>query len=118
MIINSGKANISCLSALISPDKALLCRSIKPEEGKPTLNVFGYSALILNRTLRLRAVTEETTTAYILKRRDLLDSMNKSVLDFESFNELRERMLLMRRVEDIGASAVRDIEPPYLPYRY
>lgn len=96
----------------------MLSRTIKPEEGKPTLNVFGFSSLILNRPINLKAVTEETTTAYILKRKDVLESISKSVLDFESFNELRERMQVMRRVEDIEAPSIRDIERHYLPNIY
>jgi hypothetical protein len=35
-----------------------LARVIKPEEGKPTLNVYGYSSLILNRNINLKAITQ------------------------------------------------------------
>ncbi len=99
-------------------EKNVLARTIKPSEGNPTLNVFGFSSLILNRAINLKAVTQETTTAYILKRKDLVESISKSSADFESFNELRERMLLMRRVEGVEAPSVRDIERHYMPNIY
>jgi len=34
-----------------------IVRVIQPVEGKPTLNVFGYSSLILNQKVDLKAVT-------------------------------------------------------------
>lgn len=89
VIINSGKVNIYYCRTHHNQELTKLGRVIKPEEGKPTLNVYGFSSLILNRSISLKAVTEETTTAYILKRSDILESTTKSILDFESFNELR-----------------------------
>lgn len=89
VIINNGKVNIHYTRNHHDQQLSKLARVIKPEEGKPTLNVYGYSSLILNRHINLKAITEETTTAYILKRKDILESLGKSILDFESFNELR-----------------------------
>lgn len=82
MIINNGKVNIYYKKCHHNQELIKLGRVIKPEEGKPTLNVYGYSGVILNRNINLKAITEETTTAYILKRSDLIDSMTKSILDF------------------------------------
>lgn len=86
VIINNGKVNISYYQTFHNIEKSKVCREIKPEEGKPTLNVFGYSSLILNRNICLKGITAETVTAYILKRKDILESISKNVLDFESFN--------------------------------
>jgi hypothetical protein len=55
--------------------------------------------MILNRKINLKAVTQETAAAYILKRSDVLECLDKYSLDFESFNELREKMLIVKLIE-------------------
>lgn len=82
VIINNGRVSIFCVANVHNSEKNVLARTIKPSEGNPTLNVFGFSSLILNRAIGLKAVTQETTTAYILKREDLLESISKSAADF------------------------------------
>ena len=57
-------------------------RNISPQEGKPTLNVFGYSALILNKDIDLEANTKDTSVIYLLRRKDVLECMDKNMLDF------------------------------------
>ena len=63
-----------------------MCKTIEPIEDNVSLNLFGYSTFILNRNSKLKAITEDTTTVYILKRNDILQSLNNSMLDFQSFN--------------------------------
>ena len=86
VIIDSGKVHIHLKKYHNYQDITKLAKIIKMEEGKPTLNVIGYSSLILNRNLQLKYLTEDITTAYILKRSDMLESLGKSLLDFEGFN--------------------------------
>lgn len=58
-------------------------KNISPQEGKPTLNVFGYSGLILNKDIDLEANTKDTSVIYLLRRKDVLECMDKNMLDFE-----------------------------------
>jgi hypothetical protein len=44
--------------------------------------VFGYSALILNRDIDLSATTRDVSVIYLLKRKDVLEGMDKNMLDF------------------------------------
>jgi len=46
------------------------------------MNVFGYSSLIMNRNIRLKGITKETAVSYVLKRKDVLECIEKSMLDF------------------------------------
>lgn len=55
VIINSGRVTISAVKQHHSREIEKVVRSVKPEEGKPTLNVFGFSALILNKDIPLKA---------------------------------------------------------------
>ncbi len=61
--------------------RSKLVKSIEPIEGKPTLNVFGYSALILNQDILLKAVTNQTAAVYQLKRKDIQDCLLKNMTD-------------------------------------
>ena len=65
---------------------AKLVRNIEPVEGMVTLNVFGYSSLILDKDTQLQAVAKEVSVAYILKLKDMIETIRKYLLDFESFN--------------------------------
>lgn len=107
VIIDSGKVNIYFKKNHHNQELIKQARVIKPEEGKPTLNVFGYSAVILNKNMNLKAITQETTTAYILNRSDIIESMGKSILDFESFNQLRQKMQQCVKMEEIEAPALK-----------
>jgi len=57
IIINSGKVNVFYKKIHHNQDIAKVVRVIKPSEEKPALNVYGYSSLILNRNINLKAVT-------------------------------------------------------------
>jgi len=59
-----------------------LVRTIEPIEGKPTLNVVGYSNLILNQNIDINAVASEMTSGYVLKRSDVLDCIDRSLIDY------------------------------------
>ena len=72
IIIDSGKININVKKTHHNQEIVKLAKVIESEEGKPTLNVVGYSSLILNRNVNIQLNTEETTTAYILKRVDMI----------------------------------------------
>lgn len=76
-------------------------KNISPQEGKPTVNVFGYSALILNRDIDLSVTTKDTSVIYLLKRKDVLECMDKNMLDFEGIAELRETMLQFQNINSI-----------------
>jgi len=71
-IINNGKVNIYCQYNHLNVDKKVLCKTIEPIDNTVSLNLFGYSTLILNRNANLKAITEDTTTVYILKRNDVM----------------------------------------------
>jgi hypothetical protein len=53
------------------------------------MNVFGYSSLISNRNIKLKAIAKDTAVSYVLRRKDILECIEKSMLDSESFNEIR-----------------------------
>jgi len=57
-------------------------RTIEPIEGKPTLNVVGYSNLILNQSIDINAVASEMTSGYVLKKSDVLDCIDRSLIDY------------------------------------
>jgi hypothetical protein len=59
-----------------------LVRTIEPIEGKPTLNVIGYSNLILNQNIDICAVANEMTSGYVLRRSDVLECIDKSLIDY------------------------------------
>jgi hypothetical protein len=46
------------------------------------LNVIGYSSLILNRDMDLVSHADEMTSGYVLRRTDLLDAVQKSMIDY------------------------------------
>lgn len=66
-----------------------MVRTIEPIEGKPTLNVIGYSSLILNMDISLFSKASEMTSGYVLRMSDVLESIDKSMIDYESFHEMR-----------------------------
>lgn len=71
--------------------------------------MFGYSALILNRDINLSATTKDVSVIYLLKRKDVLEGMDKNMLDFEGIAELRESMLQYKNINSIEAPTLRDI---------
>ena len=66
--------------------KTKLVRTIEPIEGKPALNVIGYSSLILNQNIDLYSCASEMTSGYILRMSDVLECIDKSMIDYESFH--------------------------------
>lgn len=81
-IINSGSVDIDIIHQSSNVELRKYIKNISPQEGKPTLNVFGYSALILNRNIDLQGITKDTSVIYLLKRKDVLECMDKNMLDF------------------------------------
>jgi hypothetical protein len=57
-------------------------REIRPSEDSLVMNVYGYSSMIMNRNIRLKAVAKETAVSYVLRRKDILECIDKSLLDF------------------------------------
>ncbi len=96
VIINSGSANIYIEKHHNNISIMKKVREIKPSENAMAMNVFGYSSLIMNRNINLKAISKETAVSYVLRRKDVLECIEKSMLDFESFNELREKMTLFK----------------------
>lgn len=109
LIINSGSINIDIANQSSNIETKKFIRNIAPQEGKPTLNVFGYSALILNKDIDLEATTKDTSVIYLLKRKDVLECMDKNMLDFEGIGELRERMLQYKNINHVEAPSMMDI---------
>ena len=58
VIIDSGKVNVYFKKNHHNQELLKIARVIHPEEGKPTLNVYGYSSLIVNKSMNLKAITE------------------------------------------------------------
>lgn len=85
-------------------EKKKIVKKIQPIEGKPTLNVFGYSAMILNKNIDLRATTQEISAVYLLRRKDMIECMSKNMLDFEGVAEQREKMLQYLNINFIEGS--------------
>jgi hypothetical protein len=63
LFIQKQHSNISCRK---------LVKTIETVEGKPTLNVYGYSSLILDKDVSLFASAEVLTSAYELRLVDVL----------------------------------------------
>lgn len=57
VIINSGKVDVFFKKIHHNQEIIKVVRVIKPSEEKPALNVYGYSSLILNTNMNLKAVT-------------------------------------------------------------
>ena len=53
------------------------------------MNVIGYSSLILNMDNLLFAKASEMTSGYVLRVSDVLECIDKSMVDYESFHEMR-----------------------------
>lgn len=73
MIINHGKVCVYIEKKQNNVLRQKNVRIIEPIEGKPTLNVFGFSSLILNRDIGVYAHADQITSAYQLKRSDVLE---------------------------------------------
>lgn len=89
IIVNHGKVNLFIEKRQNNIIKNKLVRIIEPIEGKPTLNVIGYSSLILNQSIDLFANASEMTSGYVLRMSDVLECIDKSMIDYESFHEMR-----------------------------
>lgn len=87
--MNSGSAKIELQIKNNNMEICKLLKTLKIEEGKPNLNVFGYSSAIMNKDIDLVATAQENTVVYLLKRKDILECLDKNMLDFESFTEQR-----------------------------
>ena len=101
VIINHGKVNMFIEKRQNNIIKSKLVRTIEPIEGKPALNVIGFSSLILNMDIDLFSKASEMTSGYVLKMSDVLECIDKSMVDYESFHEMREKMLLIPIKESI-----------------
>ena len=101
IIINHGKVNMFIEKRQNNIIKSKLVRTIEPIEGKPALNVIGFSSLILNMDIDLFSKASEMTSGYVLKMSDVLECIDKSMVDYESFHEMREKMLLIPIKESI-----------------
>lgn len=69
----------------------------------------------MNRDIDLEATTKDTSVIYLLKRKDVLECMDKNMLDFEGIAELRERMLQFKNLTLVEAPSMMDIEKHYVP---
>jgi len=101
IIINHGKVNMFIEKRQNNIIKSKLVRTIEPIEGKPALNVIGFSSMILNMDIDLFSKASEMTSGYVLKMSDVLECIDKSMVDYESFHEMREKMLLIPIKESI-----------------
>lgn len=101
VIINHGKVNMFIEKRQNNIIKSKLVRTIEPIEGKPALNVIGFSSMILNMDIDLFSKASEMTSGYVLKMSDVLECIDKSMVDYESFHEMREKMLLIPIKESI-----------------
>ncbi len=107
MVINHGRVSMFIIKKHNNITRRKLVKNIEPIEGQPMLNVIGYSSLILNRDIDLVAHADEMTSGYVLRRSDLLDAVQKSMIDYEGFHEMRERMLLYHSKESIEAPTLK-----------
>lgn len=82
IIINTGHVNIYIAKTHNNISIMKKVREIKPIENSVVMNVFGYSSVIMNRNLMLKAITKETAVSYVLRRKDVLECIEKSMLDF------------------------------------
>ncbi len=89
IIVNHGKVNLYIEKRQNNIIKNKLVRTIEPIEGKPALNVIGYSSLILNQNIDIFSIASEMTSGYILRMSDVLECIDKSMIDYESFHEMR-----------------------------
>jgi len=72
VIINSGCVNVFIEKHHNNVSILKKLREIKPSEDGLVMNVFGYSSVIMNRNIRLKAITKETAVSYELRRKDVL----------------------------------------------
>ena len=49
----------------------------------------------------LEATTQEMSTVYLLRKKDLVECISKNMLDFEGVADLREKMLQYRNINEI-----------------
>ena len=86
IIVNHGKVDIFIEKRQNNIVKNKLVRTIEPIEGKPALNVIGYSSMILNMDINLFSQASEMTSGYVLKMSDVMECIDKSIVDYESFH--------------------------------
>lgn len=55
------------------------------------------------------------TSGYVLKMSDVMECIDKSMIDYESFHEMREKMLLYSMKEAIEAPSLKDSSYHYTP---
>lgn len=62
-------------------------------------SIFGYSSIISGKPTNLRAITKDFTVIYNLEKSELLEVVNDDSNDYESFCELKEKILLEKYPE-------------------
>ena len=55
------------------------------------------------------------TSGYVLRMSDVLECIDKSMVDYESFHEMREKMLLYSIKESIEAPTLKDSNYHFTP---
>ena len=81
-IINSGSVDIEIITQHNNAEIRKFVKNIKPMEGVQALNVFGFSSMILNKNIDLEATSQDISTVYLLRRKDMLECIEKNMLDF------------------------------------
>ena len=72
IIINSGCVDIYVEKTHNNYNLLKKVREIKPSEESLAMNVFGYSSLVMNKNIRIKAIAQETAVSYVLRRKDFL----------------------------------------------
>lgn len=79
--------------------KKKLKEIVKVDKKEISDNIFGYSSIICDKPTNLRAITKDFTVIYNLEKNELLEVVNDDSNDYESFCELKEKILLEKYPE-------------------
>ena len=71
--------------------------------------------MIMDRNIALFARAEALTSAYELLASDVLEIISKNMIDYETFHEMREKMLISPIKESIEAPILNDSTFHYTP---
>lgn len=72
-------------------------------------NVFGYTSIISQRPIRLKATCKETSICYTLSKSDFYECLMESEDDIQRFHELKLDIDLAKIPEEIEAPAIINI---------
>lgn len=93
-----------------------LLKTIEPKDAVDISdNIYGYSAVIAGKPVKLEAVSKDFTCAYSIDRASFLECVHENKLDTEYYFEIKAKLDASRYIEGFEAPAILNIRQHYRP---